>query len=31
MLVDCPTPNDRDLALRLVMEKAAELGLAPIK
>lgn len=31
MLVDCTTPNDRDLALRLVMEKAAELGLTPIK
>lgn len=30
MLVDCPTPNDRDLALRLVIEKAAELGLSPI-
>lgn len=26
-LVDCPTPNDRDLALRLVIEKAASLGL----
>lgn len=31
MLVDCPTPNDRDLALRLVIEKAAELGLSPIE
>lgn len=30
MLVDCPTPNDRDLALRLVIDKAAELGLSPI-
>lgn len=29
-LVDCPTPNDRDLALRLVIEKAAELGLTPV-
>lgn len=31
MLVDCPTPNDRDLALRLVIDKAAELGLTPAK
>lgn len=31
MLVDCPTPNDRELALRLVIEKAAELGLSPIE
>lgn len=30
MLVDCPTPNDRDLALRLVIAKAAELGLTPV-
>lgn len=30
MLVDCPTPNDRDLALRLVLEKATELGLSQI-
>lgn len=30
-LVDCPTPNDRDLALRLVIAKAAELGLHPVK
>lgn len=29
-LVDCPTPNDRDLALRLVIEKAASLGLTPV-
>ena len=30
MLVDCPTPNDRDLALRFVLEKATELGLTPV-
>lgn len=29
MLLDCDTPNDRDLAMRLVLEKGAELGLQP--
>lgn len=28
-LLDCDTPNDRDLAMRLVLEKGAELGLTP--
>lgn len=29
-LLDCDTPNDRELAMRLVLEKAAELGLVPV-
>lgn len=29
MMVECPTPNDRQLALKLVLEKGAELGLTP--
>lgn len=31
MMVDCDTPNDRELAMRLVIEKGAELGLIPVK
>lgn len=30
MLVGCPTPNDRELAMRLVLEKGSELGLKPV-
>lgn len=29
-LLDSDTPNDRDLAMRLVLEKAAQLGLQPV-
>lgn len=30
-LLDSDTPNDRDFAMRLLFEKAAELGLKPVK
>lgn len=30
-LLDCDTPNDRDLAMKLVLEKARELGLEPVQ
>lgn len=30
-LLDSDTPNDRDFAMRLLFEKAAELGLEPVK
>lgn len=30
VLIECPTPNDRELAMRLVLEKGAELGLKPL-
>lgn len=30
-LLDCDTPNDRDLAMKLVLEKAHELGLEPVQ
>lgn len=29
-MIDCETPNDREYALKLVLEKGAELGLKPV-